>query len=202
MTTTGQIDNPPVAEPREGGPWAVNSRTVVYGAVGAALYGVLGSFNVIIPGTGNVSIRPAQAITAFIGYRFGPVAGLFTGAVGNAIIDQINGYGFVTYWWWSLANGLVGLVAGLLGRYARDHEPEVDRNRAWPQIWKVAAVSVVAVIVAYLFTVLDIPLTGSKPGAWFATAYLPVILSGGIASVVLSPAIDRVWQPLANRAGR
>src|SRR5438445_6842374 len=97
--------------------WEVSSRTIVYAAIGAALYGVLGLFDFLLPGTGNVSIRPAFAIVAFFGYAFGPIVGLFTGLVGNALGDQLHGYGFTTYWNWSLANGLVGLLAGLAPLY-------------------------------------------------------------------------------------
>jgi len=60
-------------------PWTVTSRTIVFGAVGAALYGALGVFSVIFPGTANVAIRPALAIIPFVGIRFGPIAGFFTG---------------------------------------------------------------------------------------------------------------------------
>ena len=64
-------------------PWTVTSRTIVFGAVGAALYGALGVFSVIFPGTANVAIRPALAIIPFVGIRFGPIAGFFTGVVGK-----------------------------------------------------------------------------------------------------------------------
>jgi len=92
--------------------WAISSRTVVYAAIGAALYGVLALFDFLLPGTTNVSVRPAFAIVTFFGFAFGPVVGFFTGLVGNAITDQLHGYGFLTYWNWSLANGAAGLIAG------------------------------------------------------------------------------------------
>ena len=47
----------------------------------------------------------------------GPIVGFFTGFVGNAIGDQISGWGVLTSWNWSLANGLVGLIAGLAPLY-------------------------------------------------------------------------------------
>src|SRR3954447_8030230 len=94
--------------------WSVDSRTIVYSAIGAALYGVLvGLFKVPLPGTTAVDVRPAFALVPFFGFAFGPVVGLFTGLVGNMIGDQISGWGALTSYNWSLANGAVGLIAGL-----------------------------------------------------------------------------------------
>src|SRR5258706_14546057 len=96
--------------------WAVDSRVIVYSAIGAALYGILLLAQVPIPGS-PVSVRPAFALVPFFGYAFGPIVGFFTGLVGNAIGDQISGWGALTSWNWSIANGLVGLIAGLAPMY-------------------------------------------------------------------------------------
>src|SRR4051812_17450911 len=108
------------AERRNG--WAVSTREVVYMAIGAALYGVLGWATALlrIPGPFNSQIRPAVAIPMFFGAIFGPWVGFFTGFVGNVIIDLLSGYGFS--WNWSLANGLLGLIAGIAYLQARDDE--------------------------------------------------------------------------------
>lgn len=175
-------------------PWAASSRTVVFGAVGAALYGALGALSFIIPGT-IVSIRPAIAIIPFVGLRFGPIAGFFTGAVGNALVDQIMGYGFLTYWNWSIANGLVGLITGLIVHYVKEPASPGLRT-AWA-----AAIPVVAVVTGLLFTITDV-LLGAAFGYWFFTAYLLAILATSITSLILVPLLDRVWRPLQNLAGR
>src|SRR4029079_3135770 len=94
--------------------WSVTSRTIVYAALGAALYDVLRLFNFVLPGTQNVYIRPAYALVPFFGYAFGPIVGFFTGFVGNVAIDQMPGYGAFTAWNWSIANGLAGLLAGVI----------------------------------------------------------------------------------------
>ena len=97
--------------------WEVTSRTIVYAAIGAALYGdPAGRTGCLIPGT-TVSIRPAFAIVPFFGYAFGPIVGFFTGLVGNGIGDQLSGWGALTSWNWSIANGLVGLLAGIAPLY-------------------------------------------------------------------------------------
>lgn len=176
-------------------PWAVTSRTIVFGAIGAALYGALGVFSFILPGTGNVAIRPAIALIPFVGVRFGPVAGFFTGAVGNAIVDQIQGAGFLTYWNWSIANGLTGLVAGLLAHYF------AEPKKTGPQLARVAIISVVAVIVGMLFTITDIFL-GNTFSFWLFAEYFPALLTTALASVILAPALDQAWKPLQNLSGR
>ncbi|TMB54009.1 MAG: hypothetical protein E6J47_08640, partial [Chloroflexi bacterium] len=100
------------AEPTES-MWEVNARTIVYAAIGAALYAVAAQFSFILPGTASVSARPGFALVTFFGFAFGPIVGLFVGLVGNAIADQISGWGLLTSWNWSVANGLVGLLTGL-----------------------------------------------------------------------------------------
>ncbi|NUS92707.1 MAG: hypothetical protein HOQ36_09885 [Nocardia sp.] len=178
-----------------GRPWAVNSRTVVFGAVGAALYGALGVFSFIIPGTANVAIRPALAIVPFVGIRFGPVAGLFTGLVGTAVVDQVQGFGFLTFWNWSLANGFVGLLAGLLHHYLP--EPAKESHKTI----RLVALTAVAVVVGLSFTVTEV-LFGHTFVYWFTGAYLPAVATTGLVSLILVPVLDRAWQPLARRAGR
>lgn len=95
--------------------WEVGTREVVYMAIGAALYAILSYlFNgtvFVVPSVSQVSLRPAIAIPMFFGYAFGPVVGLFTGAVGNMFGDALTGFGLSPQW--SIGNGLVGLIAGL-----------------------------------------------------------------------------------------
>ena len=94
--------------------WKFGTREVVYAAIGAALYAVLGiATNLLqLPSAGNVSFRPAVAIPMFFGIAFGPVVGFIAGFLGNIISDLVSGYGF--WIWWDIGNGLMGLVAGLM----------------------------------------------------------------------------------------
>jgi uncharacterized membrane protein len=100
---------------RENGIWAVGTREVVYMAIGAALYALFSwLFNgtvFVVPAISQVALRPAIAIPMFFGYAFGPVVGLFTGAIGNMFGDALTGFGLFPQW--SLGNGLIGFVAGL-----------------------------------------------------------------------------------------
>lgn len=96
--------------------WEVGTRQVVYMAIGAALYAVFSYlFNgtvFVVPSVSQVALRPAIAIPMFFGYAFGPVVGFFTGAVGNMVGDALTGFG--VYPQWSIGNGLIGLISGMV----------------------------------------------------------------------------------------
>ncbi|MCK6540658.1 MAG: ECF transporter S component, partial [Anaerolineales bacterium] len=100
---------------RENAAWEVGTRQVVWMAIGAALYAVFSwLFNgtvFVVPSISQVALRPAIVIPMFFGYAFGPVVGLFTGAVGNTFGDALTGFGLFPQW--SMGNGLVGFIAGL-----------------------------------------------------------------------------------------
>jgi uncharacterized membrane protein len=178
--------------------WEVSSRTVVYAAIGAALYGVLGLFDFLLPGTTNVAIRPAFALVTFFGYAFGPIVGFFTGLVGNAITDQLHGYGFTTYWNWSLANGLVGLVAGLAPWYvAAMMRGDISRRALGGAI-----AGVVASIVGFLFVFSDIWVGGMSFDAVLTTEYIPVVIADILAAGILTPVLVYGWEPLKQQLGR
>jgi uncharacterized membrane protein len=100
---------------RESKAWEIGTRQVVWMAIGAALYAVFSwLFNgtvFIVPSVSQVALRPAIAIPMFFGYAFGPIVGFFTGAVGNMFGDALTGFGL--YPQWSIANGLIGFIAGM-----------------------------------------------------------------------------------------
>jgi LytS/YehU family sensor histidine kinase len=100
--------------------WEVGTREVVYMAIGAALYAIFSYiFNgtvFAVPSVSQVALRPAICIPMFFGYAFGPVVGFFTGAVGNMFGDALTGFGLSPQW--SVGNGLVGMIAGLVWLFA------------------------------------------------------------------------------------
>jgi energy-coupling factor transport system substrate-specific component len=177
------------------GMWDVTARTIVYAAIGAALYAVLAQFSFLLPGTANVSLRPAFALVTFFGFAFGPIVGLFTGLVGNAIADQISGWGLLTSWNWSLANGLAGLLAGIFGIYLA---------RSIPNRLVLAAVaSALAVIVGFLFVFTDMVIgTADSFGTALGANYLPVVIANVIVSVILTPILVAAWDPIQEGIGR
>ncbi|HLX35536.1 MAG TPA: ECF transporter S component [Candidatus Limnocylindrales bacterium] len=178
--------------------WSVDSRVIVYAAIGAALYAVLGLFSFVLPGTTDVQIRPAFALVIFFGYAFGPIVGLFTGFVGNAVIDQIQGAGLLTYWNWSLANGVAGLVAGLSYLYAGGMMTGSVGRRALGG----AIAAIVGSIIGFLLAFLDIALGGTDFNTVLTTEYIPVIISDLIAGIILVPVLVYAWEPLKASLGR
>ena len=177
--------------------WAVDSRVIVYSAIGAALYGVLLVAQVPIPGT-TVSIRPAFALVPFFGYAFGPIVGFFTGLVGNAVGDQISGWGLLTSWNWSIANGLVGLIAGLapmfLARWANGNL----RERAIGG----AVAGAIAVVIGFLFTFTDLIIQSGNTVGGVTSFYVTVVIADLIATIILVPILVYAWEPVKGQLGR
>jgi energy-coupling factor transport system substrate-specific component len=177
--------------------WEVTSRTIVYAAIGAALYGILLVAQLPIPGT-TVSIRPAFAIVPFFGYAFGPIVGFFTGLVGNAIGDQLSGWGALTSWNWSIANGIVGLLAGLAPLYLARWTNGDIRDRAIGG----AVAGAIAVVIGFLFTFTDLVIQSGNTvgGVW--SFYLTVVVADLIATIILVPILVYAWEPVKAQLGR
>jgi energy-coupling factor transport system substrate-specific component len=178
--------------------WEVTSRTIVYAAIGAALYGILLVIQIPIPGTKDVSVRPAFAIVPFFGYAFGPIVGFFTGFVGNAIGDQISGWGALTSWNWSIANGLVGFIAGLAPLYLASMMTGTVGRKAIAG----AIAGVVGVLIGFLFVFTDMFISGYDVNTVLTTEYLPVISTNLIATIILVPVLVLAWEPVKERLGR
>jgi energy-coupling factor transport system substrate-specific component len=177
--------------------WEVTSRTIVYAAIGAALYGILLVAQIPIPGS-TVSIRPAFALVPFFGYAFGPVVGFFVGLVGNAIGDQISGWGALTSWNWSIANGLVGLIAGLAPLYLARWVNGNIRDRAIGG----AVAGAIAVVIGFLFTFTDVIIQAGNTVAASWSLYLTVIVTDLIATIILVPILVYAWEPVKAQLGR
>ena len=127
------------------GIWEVGTREVVYMAIGAALYAVISYiFNgtvFVVPSVSQVSLRPAIAIPMFFGYTFGPVVGFFTGAVGNMFGDALTGFGLSPQW--SIGNGLVGMIAGMVYLFK-------DKKRSMDTVLIISGVLAAIATVIYL----------------------------------------------------
>ena len=131
---------------RSSGVWEVGTRQVVYMAIGAALYAVFSYlFNgtvFAVPSVSQVALRPAIAIPMFFGYTFGPAVGFFTGAVGNMFGDALTGFGLSPQW--SVANGLVGMIAGMALLFP-------DKKKGINTVFIVSAVLAVIGAIFYAF---------------------------------------------------
>jgi len=131
---------------RESQIWEVNTREVVYMSIGAALYAIFSYlFNgtvFAVPSVSQVALRPAIAIPMFFGYAFGPVVGFFTGAVGNMFGDALTGFGLSPQW--SIGNGLVGLIAGMVHLFP-------DKKRSMDAVLIVSGVLALLATAFFLF---------------------------------------------------
>lgn len=124
--------------------WEVGTRQVVYMAIGAALFAVFSYlFNgtvFVVPSVSQVALRPAIAIPMFFGYAFGPVVGFFTGAVGNMFGDALTGFGLSPQW--SVGNGLVGLISGMVWLFA-------DKKKSINVVLLISAVLAAGITIFY-----------------------------------------------------
>lgn len=174
--------------------WEVTTRTIVYAAIGAALYAVAAQFSFLLPGTANVSLRPGFALVTFFGFAFGPIAGLFVGLVGNALADQISGWGLLTSWNWSVANGLAGFIAGWWA---------LSMMRGSNRLVSAAIASAVAVVIGFGFVFTDLVIGSADSfGVALSDNYIPVVISNLIVAVILTPILVAAWEPVRESMGR
>lgn len=184
----------------EDGSWSITTRVIVYAAIGAALYAVFNliSFGFVIPGTQEVSVRPHYGLLTFFGFAFGPVVGFLTGLIGNILGDFLSGYGAFTSWHWSLANGLAGLVAGVLGVTFASRATSTGSRALWS-----AVAGVIATVVGFLAIFLGLIVTPEMSfNAILTTEYFPVILANSIAAAVVTPILVLAWEPMREQLGR
>ena len=143
---------------------------------------------------------PAFALVPFFGYAFGPIVGFFTGFVGNAIGDQISGWGPLTSWNWSLANGLVGLIAGLAPLYLAALD---QRATSASEAIGGAIAGAIAVVIGFLFIFTDAILQGLDVGTILDDAVHPGRSSAtSSATIILVPILVYAWEPVKERLGR
>jgi energy-coupling factor transport system substrate-specific component len=180
--------------------WSITTRVIVYAAIGAALYAVFNfiSFGFILPGTQEVNVRPHYGLLTFFGFAFGPVVGFLTGLVGNIVGDFLTGWGAFTSWHWSLANGVAGLLAGVIGVWAAGRASSTGSRALWA-----AVAGVIATVVGFIVIFLGLVVTPEMSfNAILTTEYIPVILANSIAAAIVTPILVFAWEPLKEQLGR
>jgi len=173
-----------------------HSRGVLLAAalVGAVLYGFfnLVAFEIQMPGTQDVSIRPHYGLLTFFGFAFGPAVGFAVGYLGNSLGDLLTAGDPFGSWWWSVANGLAGLVAGLAGRWGMGRVRDGGRRAAGAAAW-----SVVATVIGFGFIWVEVLMPGQGgTGTIMSTEYLPVVIGNSIAAAIITPILVLAWTPL------
>jgi energy-coupling factor transport system substrate-specific component len=182
------------------GTWSITTRVIVYAAIGAALYALFNfvSFGFVLPGTQEVNVRPHYGLLTFFGFAFGPVVGFLTGLIGNIVGDFLSGYGAFTSWHWSLANGVAGLLAGVLGVWAAGRAASTGSRALWA-----AVAGVIATVIGFIVIFLGLIVTPEMSfNAILTTEYIPVIVANSIAAAVVTPILVFAWEPLREQLGR
>jgi energy-coupling factor transport system substrate-specific component len=185
---------------RDEGTWSITTRVIVYAAIGAALYAVANwtTFAIQMPGTQNVSIRPQFGLVTFFGFAFGPIVGFLVGFVGNTIGDQLAYGSAFGSWWWSVANGLAGLVAGLFPVWMAGRLTSTT-NRAV----MAAVAGVVGTVIGFLFIWIELIIQPEMGfNAILTTEYIPVVIGNSIAAAIVTPILILAWEPLRDQLGR
>ncbi len=176
--------------------WSFGTREVVYAAIGAALYGGLSYLTNLlqIPGSGNVSIRPAVAIPMFFGVAFGPWVGLISGALGNILSDLLSGYGF---WpWWDLGNGLMGMIPGLITL-------GITNFRAVSDIIKAEIMVVLGVVVGIgVASISEMWVSGVDFATTLTINFMPAFLTNTVNGLILVPILMVAYSAIVARSGR
>lgn len=92
-------------------------KILLLGGAFAVVYGLLNSVSniVLLPSAPIISLRPQIALPMLVGIIWHPLAGFVAGFAGNVIGDGISGFGLFKFWNWHIANGMMGLMPGLIG---------------------------------------------------------------------------------------
>ena len=163
---------------RDSNIWEVGTREVVYMAIGAALYAIFSYiFNgtvFVVPSVSQVALRPAIAIPMFFGFAFGPTVGFFSGAVGNMFGDALTGFGLSPQW--SVGNGLVGMIAGMVFLF-KDKKKSID------------TVLIIGVVLVAIVTALFLLNRGTANAVYFNAAEnafgdQPITVLAGVSVVI------------------
>ena len=176
--------------------WTFGTREVVYAAIGAALYAVLGvATNFLqIPSAGNVAFRPAIAIPLFFGIAFGPIVGFIAGFVGNMLTDLISGYGF--WFWWDLGNGLMGLVAGLMAF-------SFTSFKARGTLLKAELYVILGVLVGMgVASLSEMWVSGADINTVIYGNFIPSVVANLINGLILVPILMIAYDAVVSRSGR
>jgi len=162
-------------------------RILLIGCGWGIVYGILNSLSniVLLPSAPFISLRPQIALPMAIGILYNPIAGFLVGATGNILGDGISGFGLWKFWNWHLANGIMGLIPGLI-RYAGIGRIGTVREFGILEMAIVLA-SAVAVGMAVLLDLLFLHFM-TFPDS-FPSWILPAFLTDAVNGFILVPMI-------------
>ena len=127
----------------------------------------------------NANVVAVEKKLIFFGAAYGPWVGLLAGLIGNTLGDLFTGWGL--YWNWSVGNGLMGMIPGLIVASINDFRARAD-------IIKAVGWGTLGIVVGMLFASLTEMFVG---GIDFNTAligyFVPAFLGNFIVTVILLP---------------
>jgi energy-coupling factor transport system substrate-specific component len=176
--------------------WGFGTRQVVYGAIGAALYGAFSLLTNLIPlpAAGNITFRPAVAILIFFGVAYGPWVGLLAGFIGNTLGDMLAGWGF--YWHWSLGNGLMGMIPGLAMLMIKNYRDKTD-------IIKAVGWGALGIAVGMLFaSLMEMFVGGIDLNTALIGYFTPAFIGNLVVTIILLPILMVAFAAVNARRGR
>lgn len=181
-------DNPRIAE--------INSRQLIYGLIGAALYCLVYwlTNRFPVPALGGVIFRPAAAILVFFGIACGPWAGLLAGFIGNTVGDLLTSGDF--FWNWSLGSALIGMVPGLIMIRFEDF-------RTFSGIFKALGWSTLSIAVGTLFaSLMELFVSGIDLRTALVDYFPLAFLGNFVCAIVLLPIFMIVFASVVSRRDR
>jgi len=160
----------------------------------ALIYGLLNviSNRFLLPTAPFITLRPQVALPMFVGIAYGPLSGFLTGLTGNLFGDVLCGYGPIKFWHWHIANGLMGLIPGLI-RYLHIEKVRSIRDFGIVEVAVVIAsgVAVGFAVIADLLLVHEMYFPESL-NAWI----LPAFLTDAVNGFILVPVLLLVFRKL------
>lgn len=160
--------------------------------LGILVYGSLNflSNKLLLPSAPFIALRPQIALPMAMGIVYGPCTGFIIGLVGNIFGDTISGYPMLKFWNWHIANGLIGLIPGLI-RYAGIREIKTARDFGTVELTVVLS-SGLAVGFAVLMDLSFIHnmLLPASLNSWI----LPAFITDAVNGLILLPILLFIWR--------
>ncbi len=164
-------------------------------------YGVLNSLSNIflLPSAPVISIRPQIALPMIVGIIWHPLAGFVTGFAGNILGDGLSGFGAWKFWNWHIANGLMGVIPGLI-RYRGISRIDTVRQFGILQMSIILACVIgVGSAVALDTLFLHFMTLPSSLHAWILPAFLTDAVNGFVLVPIILLLAGRIGLTLETR---
>ncbi|NCD34689.1 MAG: HAMP domain-containing protein [Spartobacteria bacterium] len=135
-----------------------------------------------LPGCSFAELRPQICLPIFMGLYFGPVYGFITGAGGDGMGYLLAGINPLPLWDWSLANGLVGLIAGCVQRV------QPRRITSLKGLQTLYMFLLLSTSVPFLFPSAMVVFSGSMSlKETFQRLFLPIFVTDALFAIMIIP---------------